>query len=97
MQRIELPRHLDDPQRLFLWQADEVIPFTAVLGVGMFTRTLGISLVVAIALLMLLRRYRDARPDGYLLHMLYWYGIWPVKGHTFINPFQRRVLPYPER
>lgn len=35
------------------------------------------------------RRYRDSRPDGYMLHALYWFGIGPVKGKTIRNPFER--------
>jgi len=38
-------------------------------------------------------RYRDSRPDGFLIHMAYWYGILVPKGRSILSPFHRRIFP----
>jgi conjugal transfer pilus assembly protein TraL len=38
-------------------------------------------------------RYRKIRPDGLVLHTLYWAGLLPLAGSTCPNPFIRRCLP----
>jgi conjugal transfer pilus assembly protein TraL len=38
-------------------------------------------------------RYRKIRPDGFVLHALYWAGLLPLAGSTCPNPFIRRFLP----
>jgi conjugal transfer pilus assembly protein TraL len=39
------------------------------------------------------RRYRDGHPDGYFLHMAYYYLGYPLKGRSFVNPFIKEFLP----
>lgn len=90
---IEIPRHIDDPHQFLLWSADEVVPFFSVLMIGIFLGQVFIFAVLAYFVLKLFRRFRDGRPDGYLLHVLYWVGIVPSKARTLFNPYIRRFLP----
>ena len=41
----------------------------------------------------LYRRFRDGRPDGFILHAIYWVGLLPTKAKTIPNPFIRSYLP----
>ncbi|MFT0213086.1 type IV conjugative transfer system protein TraL [Pseudomonas sp. F1_0610] len=41
----------------------------------------------------LYRRFRDGRPDGFILHAIYWAGLLPTKAKTIPNPFIRSYLP----
>lgn len=93
MPPVYLPRHVDDQQMIFLWKSDEFLPCFLLLCLGVMAGYMLTGLGVGIALMMILRRFRDSRPDGYLLHALYWYGLFPIKARSFINPFERRVLP----
>ena len=36
---------------------------------------------------------RDGRPDGFILHAIYWGGLLPTKAKTIPNPFIRSYLP----
>jgi conjugal transfer pilus assembly protein TraL len=93
MQQIPFPRHIDAPQRFLFWTVDQMIPFATMALIGMATKTLMVCLVIGGVLGWALARYRDSRPDGYLQHMAYWYGVLPLKGRSAMNPFARTVFP----
>lgn len=89
-EQISFPQHLDSPRPFMIWTADEVIPFSVFLCVGVITRTLLICLILGSVGVILWRRVRDNTPDGFLLHYLYWVGI-PMKGRSFVNPYHREI------
>lgn len=91
--QLKFPRHMDQPTRLLFWTIDQIVPFSTLMLVGMITGTLLTSCLLGIAIAWGLSRYRDSRPDGYLQHMAYWYGVVPMKGRTALNPFERKVYP----
>lgn len=72
-----------------LWSADELIPLLTCLGIGILTDHFFIMLLVGIGLWRVLRRYKDSRPDGYLLHAVYWSGLPVGRSRLFVNPFRR--------
>ncbi|MBZ9574493.1 type IV conjugative transfer system protein TraL [Modicisalibacter sp. MOD 31.J] len=86
---MELPRTIDEPPQLMLWSADELIPLMSCVGIGIITDHFMIMLFVGIVLWRVLRRYKDSRPDGYLLHMVYWTGLPIGSSRIFVNPFRR--------
>jgi conjugal transfer pilus assembly protein TraL len=87
------PRHIDKPQRLLLWQADEIVPAFFLFGLGIMLNQIVLFTVAAMASVWFFRKFRNAKPDGYLFHALYWYGFAPLSARQAINPFLRRVLP----
>lgn len=91
--QLKFPRHMDAPQRVLFWTVDQIIPFSTMLLIGMLTETLLISLVVGAAVGWGFARFRDSRPDGYLQHLVYWYGLLPLKGRACVNPFDKSVYP----
>lgn len=93
MKPVHIPRRIDEPPHLLLWSADELAPMLIGLVVGL---VLGKALICTLAGFLvtnLYRRFRDSRPDGYLLHMIYWSGLLPSKARSLVNPFIRRFFP----
>ena len=90
---IRLPRHVDMPQLIIAWTIDEVLPVVALLILGIFTEYFFTCLIAGVGLMQVVRRFRESKPDGYLLHWLYWHGMVPMNAPSVINPFQRRIDP----
>ena len=90
---LEFPRYLDAPQQILFWTVDQMVPFATMALIGMATKTLAVSLVIGGIAGWAFARYRDSKPDGFLQHICYWYGVLPLKGRALINPFQRRIFP----
>jgi conjugal transfer pilus assembly protein TraL len=94
MEPIKLPRYLDESQTLLpMISADELVPFAVFFAVGMVSNQLEFWFLVGVIATLAFRRFRDTKPDGFLLHWLYWHGVLPLKGSAAINPFIRRILP----
>ena len=93
MKRIPLPRHADMPQLILMWTIDEVVPFMVLFVIGILTDYVITCCLIGAGLTLAFRRFRDSKPDGFLLHYLYWHGLPVLKGTAAINPFQRWILP----
>ena len=93
MEPIHFPRDLDSPQRFLFWTFDQMVPFSTLVVVGLVMEMLLISVVLGAILAWAFARFRDSRPDGYLQHAAYWYGLLPLKGRAVGNPFLRRIYP----
>lgn len=89
----ELPLHLDDPQTILFWSADELIPMAVCLIAAIITEKLLICMSVGVLAVYWYRRFKATQPEQFLLHMAYWYGFVPGKARGLISPFIRRVLP----
>lgn len=93
MDPILLPKYIDDPITLLIWSADEFVPFSAVLLIGMLIGQLTIALILSALVIKAYRRFRDNRPDGFPLHVAYWWGLLPSSALSVPNPYIRRFLP----
>lgn len=93
MKAVKIPQRIDDPPHLLLWSADELAPMLIGLTVGIVIGKAFICFLGGLLITNLYRRYRDSRPDGYMLHIIYWIGLLPTKGKSMINPYNRRFLP----
>ncbi len=90
MSQIEIPRYVDDPPHILLWSADEVAPILLALVFGIIFSHTFIFLLAGVALTKVYSRFRDGRPDGYIMHLIYWYGFLPIRARSIPNPFARR-------
>lgn len=90
---LELPRYIDDPPHLLLWRADDLAPLLVLLIIGMLVGHALVFTLLGLLAVRLYGRYRESRPDGYVLHALYWAGLLPLRGRTCPNPFVRRFVP----
>ena len=93
MEATEIPQMIDEPPNVLMWTADELAPVTLGLLLGIFLEQLAVMTLLGLALAHFYRRFRDGRPDGYSLHLLYWIGVAPIRGRSAPNPFIRRFLP----
>jgi len=87
---LKMPRGLDDPHQVLLWSVDELVPFLTFLVIGVMMQQVLFFGIVGFALSRILRRYKDQRPDGFLLHIIYWFGFMPERGRVVPNPFRRK-------
>jgi conjugal transfer pilus assembly protein TraL len=92
-QAVEFPRHVDDPPTLLLWRMDDLVPVMSMVIIGILLNQLTLFAVLGLVLVRFYGRYRDSRPDGYVLHWAYWLGVLPATARTCPNPYIRRWLP----
>jgi conjugal transfer pilus assembly protein TraL len=90
---MRMPKRLDDPDQLLLWPMDEFAFVATIFGIGITAHQLTACIVVIFFSLKGYRRYREGRPRGYLLHLLYWYGFAGRETVTLRNPFIRNFYP----
>lgn len=88
-----IPRHIDDPLHVLFWSIDEVAPIGLGLVIGMFIGSPLLLAGIGWVFSTFYRRFRDAKPDGFALHFLYWQGLMPARGKTAPNPFIRSFRP----
>lgn len=87
-----IPRRIDDPPQLLLWQADELGPVA--LGLCLWIATdQWIFLIVGLVFVRFYRKFRDSKSDGYFLHLMYKAGFLSGKGRSVLNPYIRRLIP----
>lgn len=93
MKPVKLPRRVDEPPHLLLWSADEIVPMILGLTIGMMIGQALMLFLAGLLITNLYRRFRDNHPDGYLLHMLYRWGVPVTRASSFKNPFIRKYFP----
>lgn len=73
-------RYIDDPVSFFFWDIDEIVVFATFMVVGMLTDTLSYLLIVGIGLTFVLSKAKQSRSEGFFMHVLYWNGLYKLKG-----------------
>ncbi len=91
---VKLPRTIDEPPYLLFWRGDEMGPFAVLFFIGFVTREIILSLVIAYFFVKVLRKYRDITADGFVLHFLWWKGIFPISTRTCGNPFYHHYVNF---
>jgi len=93
MEPVNIPTEIDSPQLVLLWSLDEFVPFMIFMVAGNFLNHFFMGLGAGWVVSHLYRRYKNTRPDGYLLHLLYWFGLAKLSGLTVVDPYRREYLP----
>lgn len=93
MKQIPFPRHADNAQRILIFTPEQIVPAAMMFVIGLVTETLAFSVAIGIGLSWAFMKYSEGKPDGFLLHAAYWYGLFPLKARSAINPFLRRIDP----
>lgn len=93
MEPIPFPKYVDAPQRLLFWTTDQVMPFAVLVVIGVIVNSLFLCMILGIGLSWVFTRYRESKPEGFLVYLSYWYGILVPKGRCVVNPFLKRILP----
>lgn len=71
MEPVNIPSYIDDPPHFLLWSADEMAPILLGLVIGIFTGNALVLCLLGLVTTKLYRRFRDGRPDGFILHAIY--------------------------
>jgi conjugal transfer pilus assembly protein TraL len=88
-----MPRDLDDQMYVLFWSADELLPGASIFVLGVLINQKLVCLAIAILLTKLFRRLKEGNPDGFLLHLGYWYGVISEKrAFTMPNAFIREFI-----
>lgn len=93
MEPVQIPRQIDEPPTVLLWNTDELAPIVLLHVIGIFTGNVLIMTALGFAASSLYKRFRDGHPDGYLQHLLYWIGLMPTSARTIRNPFADHYKP----
>lgn len=89
---VRIPTEIDTPGQVLLWSTDEFLPFMTFLVIGNLIGHLIVFCLLGGVIGHLYRRYKNTRPNGYLNHLLYWFGLRGEKGLTYVSPFKREFL-----
>lgn len=92
MKPVPIPRHVDEPVQILLWSADEVLPLLILLGIGIAVGRVFSLLVIGLLVTKIWVRYKNSKPEGYIFHKLFWYGVVSGRGRCK-NGFVREYLP----
>lgn len=75
-----IARYIDDPATIFFWEIDEIVVFALFFGLGMFFDILTIMILVGVAMSLALSKVKSQKAEGFLLHALYWAGVFRLRG-----------------
>lgn len=91
---VKIPAGIDDPPYVIFWRLDEVLPIGIGLVAGVLLAQLIICTLAGVVLARFYRRFCDNRPDGYLLHAIYWYmgAISSKKTRVMPNAYEREFI-----
>ncbi|MGM8936621.1 type IV conjugative transfer system protein TraL [Pseudomonas neustonica] len=91
---VRIPDRIDEPPNVLFWRLDEALPIGIGLVAGILLAQLTICLLCGIVLARFYRRFCDNKPDGYLLHAVYWnlgaIGIHNTR--TMPNSYEREFI-----
>lgn len=91
MSQYMLPRTVDEPIQILFWRLDEAL--LPILGL-MIGGIVGYMLPLffgGVLFSFIYMRLRLGMPEMYVVHLAYWNGLYPDRGHSFINAFEREV------
>ncbi len=87
-----IPKYIDDPPRILLWRSDDFLPLAIGMLAGVLANQFLICMAIAFVSVRFWRRHRDNRPDGYVLHLMYWWGAMQLKCRS-PNAYCRSFAP----
>ena len=91
--KVTIPRYIDDPPHLLMWQLDEMLPVLIGIVIGMIIGSPTYTIIAGIVVGRFYKKIKNSRPDGFFYHYVYWYTGIGGKGRSMINPFIRRLFP----
>lgn len=90
---VDIPAGIDDAPQVLLWNVNEMAPIILGLVLGMITGNAAIFTGIGLLATQIYRRVSASKPDGFMIHMLYWMGL-PLRGsRTIPNSFIRLFTP----
>ena len=93
MATIPFPETVDEPPYVLLWRIDDVAMPVLFVCIGMLSGHALPFSVVGVVAMFIYRKHRSGHPEFYVLHLLYWFGVYPARGAAFVNPYIREFRP----
>lgn len=91
MEPTKLPQRIDEPPLFLFWRVDDLAPVMVATVIGILVDYMVTSMAIGVLLVRFTKRYREAKPEGFLLHWFYWMGY--ITGHkksrSMVNPYSR--------
>jgi len=87
---LALPRHVDEPPIMLLWTSDEIGTFFFLFIMGFMVEQIFIAIICGYFAVKTMRRFKNTRPNGYMVHMMYWVGVSISEARTLPNPYERQ-------
>jgi conjugal transfer pilus assembly protein TraL len=86
---MKIPPTVDAPPQLLGKDMDEVAVVSLLFMFGIMSGQLLVSVISIFFVSKAYKKFRGGVQEGYLIHMLYWSGIYIPKTPSVINPFVR--------
>lgn len=83
MEPIQVPQTLDKTPLVLIFNASQIISFAGFTMVGFLIGQPFVLGAIGLVIGSYINKYQDKKPDGYLRHMLYYYGV-PIMGGKHI-------------
>ena len=91
MAQMLLPRTIDEPPYFMIWRVDDaMVPFFG-LTIGFLVGEVAVLFGLGVLFSFAYRKFREGRPEMWVVHAVYWQGLYPDRGHTLFNPFEREI------
>lgn len=74
MKQVKVPRYVDNPMQVLLWELDDVLPFLSLFGIGIVVDKLLYLIPIGILLSAQMIRMKNSSLRGMLKHGGYWAG-----------------------
>ena len=91
MKQVKIPRYIDNPMQVLLWELDDVLPFLGMFGVGIVLDKILYLLPIGILLTIKMIRSKQANLRSLLKHMGYWIGLIPLNKRD-VNGLRREYI-----
>ena len=76
-QNLYIPRRLNDPPKLFVFEADAALLFLSCMFFGIMSKQLSIGIVAGAVLSYYYSKSKSGKHPAFMLHIFYW--ILPIK------------------
>lgn len=88
MKAIRIPKFVDDPAQIMIFEIDEVIVMTMLFGLGIILEKLFVMMIIMVVVWQVFKRVKMSSHRGLLQHTAFWYGFDNFKWR-FGNSFNR--------
>lgn len=68
-------RYIDDQPSIFFWDMDEILVFSCFFVLGLVIDKLLLFTMLGVGVRYLLVKLKKEHSEGYLYHILYWWGV----------------------
>lgn len=93
MEQHEIPQTLDAPPLLMVFNAHQLIAFFGFTILGVIINHPFLLAPIGLIFGSLFTRYADTKPNGFLRHYFYFYGVPTLTGRSFPNGLDREFRP----